>query len=556
MKKRIFFTSLMSIAYIFFYLEPSPGSFAAANSEGFAIYLTKDDIPPSKMKILSYVNIAEYPIIGISDIISYNAITHDMQLADSAYERISKLAVPIQGKSFLICVNKAPIYGGAFWVEISSISFDDVVILKPFDMKGPKVISLKLGYPASSFYHGNDPRNNAIVMKSLEASGKLIDQPGKASAISTKTKLVAKAVTAGDSHTCALMTDGTIQCWGWNINGQLGDGSAKESNVPVKVVGISNAVNVVAGGNHTCAALGDGTVQCWGDSFGKFGRNPAPECAVSQILPCSVPPVSSPNTISGIANPTAIAAGVRHTCALPGDGTVQCWGHNQYGELGIGKTGEFYDLPVAVPGIAKAAMVGADNNTCVVLSSGALLCWGGNEYGELGNGKIGGHSNVPVTVSGIDNAVMVSIGGSHACALLRDGAVRCWGYNRWGELGDGTTTTEPQYGVPNPVKVLGIANAVTIAAGGPHSCAVLGNGTIQCWGYGIHGELGNGANSRSSGPVAVSGIMNATAVASGSSHNCALLGDGAVKCWGGNEHGQLGNGATAGSLVPVTVNGF
>lgn len=153
------------------------GGCATSQEEGFAIYLTSDDIPPSRMEMQSHVEIADRPVISINDIISYDAGTHEITLTDDAYERIFKLEVPVQGKSFLVCVDKGPIYWGAFWVAFSSVSFDGVTIWKPLSVQEPKVIAFTLGYPSPSFYSGEDPRNNATVMDSLDKSGKLVNKP-------------------------------------------------------------------------------------------------------------------------------------------------------------------------------------------------------------------------------------------------------------------------------------------------------------------------------------------------------------------------------------------
>ena len=148
----------------------------ASKGEGFAIYLTKKDIPPDQMEALSHVDIADQPIISMGDIITYNAQTHELKLTDTAFERISQLEIPVRGKSFLVCVDKGPIYWGAFWTPISSMSFDGVTIWKPLSSQDFKVITLELGYPSSSFYGGEDPRNSAEIMKSLEQAGKLINK--------------------------------------------------------------------------------------------------------------------------------------------------------------------------------------------------------------------------------------------------------------------------------------------------------------------------------------------------------------------------------------------
>jgi hypothetical protein len=148
-----------------------------AKGEGFAIYLTKGDIPPAQMPALSHVDIAEQPVIAMNDIIAYNAITHEITLTANAFDRISSLEVPVRGKSFVVCVDRKPIYWGAFWTPISSISFDGVTIWKPLSSQEPEIIKLELGYPSSSFYGGEDPRNNAEIMESLEQAGKLTTTP-------------------------------------------------------------------------------------------------------------------------------------------------------------------------------------------------------------------------------------------------------------------------------------------------------------------------------------------------------------------------------------------
>jgi hypothetical protein len=149
------------------------GGCSAPSHEGFAVYLTKADIPPAQMPALSHVDVAEQPVIAMKDIVSYNAETHEMMLTAEAFERISGLDVPVRGRSFVVCVDRKPVYCGAFWTPISSMSFDGVTIWKPLGPQEAKVIKLELGYPSSSFYGGADPRNNVEVMESLRQAGKL-----------------------------------------------------------------------------------------------------------------------------------------------------------------------------------------------------------------------------------------------------------------------------------------------------------------------------------------------------------------------------------------------
>lgn len=151
------------------------GGCKSSIDEGLAIYLTKEDITPAQMEALSYVSTADQPIISMRDIVTYNAQTHELELTEEAFQRISQLEIPVSGKSFVLCIDKGAIYWGAFWTPMSSMSFDGITIIKPLNSQETKVIKLELGYPSSSFYHGEDPRGNAKVMKSLEKAGKLID---------------------------------------------------------------------------------------------------------------------------------------------------------------------------------------------------------------------------------------------------------------------------------------------------------------------------------------------------------------------------------------------
>lgn len=149
---------------------------ATAADEGFAIYLTEQDIPPAQMEVLSHVNLTDQPLISSEDVITYNAQTHEIRLTNQAFGRIRELEVPVQGRAFMVCVDKRSIYWGAFWTPISSISFDGVTIWQPYSAQDPAVITLELGYPSSSFYGGEDPRNSPEILKSLEQAGKLIDK--------------------------------------------------------------------------------------------------------------------------------------------------------------------------------------------------------------------------------------------------------------------------------------------------------------------------------------------------------------------------------------------
>ncbi len=151
-------------------------SCAAPKGEGFAVYLTKDEVLPSQMEDFRHIEITDEPVFSVKDIISYDALTHEIKLTDAVYTRVIQLDIPMNGKSFLVCVDKTPLYWGAFWVHLSSLSFNGVTIIKPLTISETKVIKIDLGYPDASFYTGNDPRSSGAIVSSLDQSGKLINK--------------------------------------------------------------------------------------------------------------------------------------------------------------------------------------------------------------------------------------------------------------------------------------------------------------------------------------------------------------------------------------------
>ncbi len=272
-------------------------------------------------------------------------------------------------------------------------------------------------------------------------------------------------VAPGTSHTCARLANGTVQCWGDNSKGQLGNGTYRFSETPVMVSGIDDAVALTAGARHTCALLAGGSLKCWGDNnYGQVGGGSAGRF--------------TPVTVAGVADAISVAAGEQHTCAALGSGEVRCWGDNYFGELGNGGPGGVYNSPVAVVGIATAtAVTGGGDHSCASLADGSVKCWGWNISGQFGDGSTT-TARTPVAVVGIDSAIAVTAGGYHTCALLDGGAVQCWGSAYDSQLGNGMSSG----GSTVPVSVIGIATATAVAAGQYHTCAALAGGGAKCWG--------------------------------------------------------------------------
>ena len=249
-----------------------------------------------------------------------------------------------------------------------------------------------------------------------------------------------------------------------------------------------------------------------------------------------------------------IAAGKAHTCALLDNGTVRCWGDNTAGQLGDGTTDQRTKATLVTGLSGVTTITAGEAHTCAVASAGAVHCWGANGSGQLGDGTTT-QRNAPTPVSGLSGATAISAGMSHTCAVAGPaGTVHCWGANGSGQLGDGTTT---QRNAPTPVPGLSAVTAIT-AHGmwfGSHTCARLSDGTARCWGANYAGQLGHPDTSviQTPVPTLVAGVSGATAISTGGAHTCALLQDRTVRCWGLNAYGQLGNDTATDSYVPVQV---
>ncbi len=350
-------------------------------------------------------------------------------------------------------------------------------------------------------------------------------------------------VTAGHWHTCALRSTGAISCWGSNHDGQLGnDDMGVDSAVPVSVIGISDAVSVSANGEHTCAVHATGEVSCWGDNWqGELGGGSSADTESSV-----------PVKVSGVSGAVEVASGFDHNCALLESGRVSCWGHTEFGQVGNGKAyidvvldDSFIAEPGEVDSLDGATAVTAGGYfSCALHENGEVSCWGSNVQGQLGNATAPLLAPSPVPVAGIDDAIGVTAGGEHACVLRQGGAVSCFGLNVFGELGDG----QSDLFTSEQVKVVGIDDAVSISSAGVHACALHSNGEISCWGRNWKGSSGDVATGDAPPvPIKIDGIDDATVMTAGSLISCAVSENDEMRCWGSlvdsdfteNEAGQI-----------------
>lgn len=355
------------------------------------------------------------------------------------------------------------------------------------------------------------------------------------------------AIAAGTSHSCAITTGGWLYCWGFNDSGQLGDGTRYNRLTRSFVDGLAGVTAIRAGGSHTCAILSGGNAKCWGENwYGQIGDG-----AYYNYY-------TTPVGVSGLSSGTiSISTGGSHTCALTGNGRIKCWGRNSYYQIGDGAEW-WWPVPQPVSGLGTGgvAITAGGDHSCALTSGGAAGCWGYNPNGQVGDGTFLFDRFTWVGVSGLSGGVgSIDTGIEHTCAVTLGGAALCWGLNSSGQIGDGTINTRRF----SPTSVVGLSSGTAaIQAGGSHTCAITTNGGVMCWGANGQGAIGDGTNvSPRLTPVNVSGLSSGVvAIAAGNWHTCALMGTGTVKCWGYNYYGQIGDGSTTDALTPVSVNGL
>jgi alpha-tubulin suppressor-like RCC1 family protein/Tol biopolymer transport system component len=355
---------------------------------------------------------------------------------------------------------------------------------------------------------------------------------------------VYRQVAGGSFHSCGLTLQGAVRCWGGNNQQQLGHGDdpLPLRPTPVEVQGLQADVQSIAVGfDHGCAISSDGGVKCWGyNQDGQLGdgsgQNQAAAVEVSGLS-------------SGIR---ALALGRAHSCALHERGSVLCWGGNAHGQLGIGEATDAA-TPREVQGLPGPArfIAAGQFHSCAISAAGALYCWGLNADGQLGDGSRSDRLRATPVSGAASGVSRVALGAQHSCALSDSGAVACWGGALFGLLlGDGS---EQDRLVPAPVPTLS-GGIVELSLGDAHSCALDLRGGVRCWGSNFLGAIGDNSQISRRVPTAVAGLGRGTAqIELGNGHSCAVNGAGRVLCWGDNSFAQLGDGTAFGQPRPQTV---
>lgn len=308
------------------------------------------------------------------------------------------------------------------------------------------------------------------------------------------------AYESGVNFTCILLSSRKVNCWGTNDLGQLGNGTNISSPTPVEVLNLENVSKITLGWKHACALLLDGGVKCWGDNnSGELGRG----------FTTSSGGLNTPDYVSGLTSGvfdiSAGSAKSEHTCALIGDG-MKCWGMNSWGQLGDGtKVSKF--VPTDVLGLGAGSEViklaPSRYSSCAVLTENRIKCWGDNDYGQLGNNNLGVNSITPVDVNlsalaSDETVIDAGLGEDQGCLLTNKGAVYCWGRDNYGQLGDGLIGSN----MAKPTLSLLTSGVTQLSVGRYHNCVIMEpNQQVQCWGYNLFGQLGQGNTTPSPVPL-------------------------------------------------------
>lgn len=350
------------------------------------------------------------------------------------------------------------------------------------------------------------------------------------------------SIAAGTGHSCAVTADGVGFCWGDNSEGGLGDNSLTNRLTPTAVAGGHTFSQISAGRFYSCALTGAGAAWCWGlNTLGALGNGTTATDSVPQ-------PVSGGIVFQAIT--TGNGSG-RQTCAINSTGTAYCWGADGKGQLGNGPPFAQVSTPSAVLVAGTWTQIAAGAfYTCGVRTSGAGFCWGEDSFGQLGDGAPKALADQPSAVIGGLLFTQVAPGQVHTCALS-GGAAYCWGSNLNGRLGQDTVTTNESL---TPLAVTGGVTFSSLVSGESFSCGLTAGGVAYCWGYNAWGQLGNGSTNNATTPTPVAGGISFASISAGTDYACGVTSAGQAYCWGDNSLGQLGDGTVFQRETPTPIS--
>jgi alpha-tubulin suppressor-like RCC1 family protein len=350
----------------------------------------------------------------------------------------------------------------------------------------------------------------------------------------------AQIISAGGVHSLVVCDNGTVQAWGRNYFGQLGNGGNNDTNSAVSVTSLVDIIAVSGGDNHSIFLRNDGTVWACGynGNSGTLGNG------------TNINSSSIPLQVSILTGVTSISAGWYHSLALRNDSTVWAWGGNMSGELGNGISSSGSNIPVQVNNLSDViAVAGGMGHSLALKSDGTVWSWGDNSHGQLGNGNISYNNALPIQVIGLTNIIAISAGANHSIALENDGTVWTWGYNAYGQLGNDTNISSNI-----PIHIASLTGVITIEAGYVYSLALKNDGTV--WTWGMHGGCLLSDDYHRWIPTQMNSLSGITTISGGGDHNLILKNDGSVWVWGCNYYGEFGNGVTGGYTdTPVQATG-
>jgi alpha-tubulin suppressor-like RCC1 family protein len=343
---------------------------------------------------------------------------------------------------------------------------------------------------------------------------------------------------SGGDHTLAIAQNGTLWAWGFNTYGQLGDGTNTNRNVPTQIGTANNWASITDGNNfHSLAIKTDGTLWAWGfNSQGQLGNG----TTVNK---------NAPIQIGSATNWSKIVARGSRTLAIKTDGTLWAWGSNSYGELGDG-TNINRNVPTQIGTATNWASITAGNNghTLAIKTDGTLWAWGYNVYGQLGDGT-SVNKNAPIQIGSATDWSIISAGISHTLSIKTDGTLWAWGYNYQGQLGDGTNVDKNA-----PIQIGSATDWSTISAGGYQTLSIKTDGTLWAWGRNSSGQLGDGTNVNKNAPIQIGSATDWSIISAGISHTLSIKTDGTLWAWGRNLSGELGDGTNVNKNIPTVID--